>query len=252
MTEEVKDDELEGAEEKPERPTPVISAGSAAEGSAQPGLDAEGFAKRLDDFEQKLEKLPDLVDARFKSGKDVRFSKVDEIYEWVKASGGDPEKIRMSLERSAYEDRLSKLEAQVLGGAGGSAPTRETQGYRFSEDRTAEILNEAGVTWDNPEVVAWTGRTFASDIQAEAALKAAVAKGKKQENVGAGASAGPTGSSAQPKGDTYEELAEELANLRGKFDPESQKLRTEIQAKLAKLERDMVFVETSYDAFGPR
>jgi len=249
MTEETMDAQLEGAEELKAPPMPEISAGSTDAGSAQPGIDAdalvEKFIERLDPI------LDERVDARFKSGKDVRFSKVDEIYDWVKASGGDPEKIRMSLERSAYEERLSALEARLQGGAGGAVPAQETQGYRFSEDRAAEILSEAGVDWDNPEVVQWTGRTFASETQAEAALKAAVAKGKKQESVGAGASAGPTGASVHPKGDTYEELAEELASLRGKFDPESQNKRREIQSRMANLESEMSFVETRYDALGP-
>jgi hypothetical protein len=250
MTEEVKDASLEDAEEPKAPPMPEISTGSEDVSSAQPGIDAdalvEKFIERLDPI------LDERVDARFKSGKDVRFSKVDEIYDWVKASGGDPEKIRMSLERSAYEERLAAIEARLHGGAGGAVPAGETQGYRFSEDRAAEILSEAGVTWDHPEVVAWTGRTFASEVQAEAALKAAVSKGQKQESVGAGASAGPTGTSVQPKGETYEELADELASLRGKYDPDSNKLRAEIQDKMAKLERGITFVETTYDAFGPR
>jgi len=249
MTEELTDAQLEGAEETQELLTPAISAGSTDAGSAEPSFDASALVSQI--VEQLEPVLDKKVDARFKRAKDVRFSKVDEIYEWVKASGGDPEKIRMSLERSAYEDRLSKLEAQLTGGVGSSTPAGGAQEKRFDANRATEILTEAGVDWDNPEVEAWTKKTFTTEAQAEAALRNAITKGKKQSSIGPAASAGAAGGHVAPTGDSYDELAEQLANLRGKFDPESQKQRREIQSKMANLESGMSFVETRYDALGP-
>lgn len=244
MTDEVKDDETLDAQEEQGLPIPAISAGSEDESSAQPSFDVEALAKRL--LERLDPVIESKVDARYKSGKDVRFSKVDEIYEWVKASGGDPEKVRAALTESTLVRRIEDLETRLgSGGASGTAPSGSTL-----EQVATEILSQAGIELNDPLVAEWSGKSFPSERAALKSLGDSIAKKIRQSDVSPAAAATAGKQSASVKGETYESLAGELTDLRGKFDSESQKKRKAIQEKMALLESEMTFVEARYDAFG--
>src|SRR3990170_625800 len=58
-------------------PAPDVSGGSADAGSAATGPDASSLAKELAEVKARLEKLPDDIDARFKSAKDKRLPLAD-------------------------------------------------------------------------------------------------------------------------------------------------------------------------------
>ena len=150
MPDEVTDVSAEGAQELTAPPVPDISAGSTQGSSAQPGIDVSAIAEAV--ISQLDPILADKVDARFKSGKDVRFSKVDEIYEWVKAAGGDVSKIQNELTVSELRSRLATLE-----GDSGKSPTQAPQTKSLA-DKTADFLqkseDELGVTLNRDELVA--------------------------------------------------------------------------------------------------
>jgi len=242
MTEEEAGRQAEGEAEPQEVPTPAISADSAAAGSAEPSFDAEALADKM--LEKLVPVLDNKIDARFKSAKDKRFAKVEEILSAVKEAGDDPEKVRGRLEQADLYDRLDRIEAGMRsGGAVGTAPEPDIQ------SDTAEILQKAGISFDDPDVAKWASKSFTSEAQALADLRAVVTKRAKQGNVTPSAAVGAAGRPA-PEGDSYAELGKQLAGLRGKYDEESQKSRKEIQAKMAELEKGITFVETGTDAFG--
>lgn len=242
MTEEVKDAVQEGVEEPVAPPVPDVSAGSTEAGSAQPSLDADVIVERL--FEKLDPVLDNKVDARFKSGKDVRFSKVDEIYEWVKASGGDPEKIRGALAETELRNRIDILEAERgSAGAVGAATGGALQ------DKTAEFLlkkqDELGITLSNEELQELVdSRRWPSDQGEMAAewygeLSTQLVKKAKQGGVTAAATVSRPGTTAAPiEGGDYHSLAAELAGLRGKYDETSSARRTEIQAAMDNVSED--------------
>ena len=243
MTKEEVGRQAEGEQEPAAPPTPAIASGdSAVAGSAEPSFDADALADKM--LEKLVPVLDNKIDARFKSAKDKRLAKVEEILSAVQEAGGDPEKVRGRLEQRELYERLDALEASIRsGGAVGAATEPDIQ------SDTAKILQDADISFDDPDVAKWAGKSFTSETQALTALKALVTKRAKQGNVTSAATVGAAGKPA-PEGDSYAELGERLAELRGKFDEESQKSRREIQAKMAELERDISFVEAKYDAFG--
>jgi hypothetical protein len=246
MTEEVQDAQPTGEAEAQELPTPEISAGSTDAGSAQPGLDVETLADKI--LERLEPVVDDKVDARFKSGKDTRFSKVEEIAAWVKESGGDFEKVRGALTESQLLNRIDALEAQISGGAVGTAPAGN-----FQADIDG-ILKEAGFDPHSPEAMAirteWSKSQYPSETDALKGLTRHTVKAVKQGNVTAAAAVSPSGSPAPIEDGSYEGLAAELAAMRGQFDPETNKKRREIREKMDELQGSLPIQEAKRDAFG--
>lgn len=217
MTEEEVGRQAEGEQEPTAPPTPVVTSGdSTVAGSVEPSFDAGALGKRLDAFEEKLsvlERLPDIVDDRVKSIKDKSINKLlayaDDLEALVQASGGDLEKIRPQLEQRAIFDRLDQLEQKLgLEGAVGAAP------QRADPDKSAEILQKAGISFDDPEVVEWANKqSFTSEAQAIAALEALATKRAKQESAIGQATAVGTSAQPAPAGDSDDELLEKIEKL---------------------------------------
>jgi len=213
MTEEEVGRQAEGEQEPAAPPTPAIASGdSPAAGSAEPSFDVGALGKRLDEFDKKLsvlEKLPEIVDNRVKSIKDKSINKLlayaDDLEALVQASGGDLEKIRPQLEQRAIFDRLDQIEQKLgTGGATGIASNRA------DPDDAAEILQKAGISFGDAEVAEWANKSFTSESQAQAALKALVTKRAKQGNVTPAATVGSPGG-APPSADAeYEAVIAEL------------------------------------------
>lgn len=206
MTEEEVGRQAEGEPEPIAPPTPIVTSGdSTAAGSAETQFDAEALADRM--LEKLAPMLDDKIDARFKSAKDKRFAKVEEILSAVKEAGGDPEKVRGRLEQADLYDRLDKIEAGISsGGATGIAPEPDIQ------SDTAEILQKADISFDDADVAEWADKSFTSETQAITALKALVTKRAKQENVTEAATVG-TGAQPAPAGESDDELLEKIDKL---------------------------------------
>jgi len=153
MTEEVKDATQVDAAETPGVPTPAMpSAGSPTEGSAQQGPDVSAIVEAATaKIKAELEGiLDDKVDARFKSGKDKRFAKVEEIYAWVQKAGGNVDAIKQDLEISDLREQISNL--------GGTAPKRDVgaspqldSDWQLAQAKTDIILKGAGIAPDDQE-----------------------------------------------------------------------------------------------------
>lgn len=155
MTENEMDALLEGAQEPAAAPLPVVPSGGSLEAGSEPsGPDVSAVVQALQAEVAELRKqvskdaLDAAVDARFKSGKDKRLAKVDEIYEWVQASGGDPKKIEKDLQ---IRDLASRLEAVEGGsrGAVGAAPELDND-WSKAQAETDIILRNAGIASDDP------------------------------------------------------------------------------------------------------
>lgn len=240
MPEETKDAPVKGAEEAQAPPVPEVSASSAPESSAGPGIDAEALARQITESVQAdLQKqLDDLVDARFKSGKDRRFAKVDEIYDWVKRSGGDPSKIESDLTISELRQRLEAVEK---GGDGGASPVSAPQGkiQAETEELLKDIKDELGVEFSREELESLAGaKVYTNNAQWYAELSKAAVKKSKQGAVTPAATVGASGSVVAKSGDADAVAAEleKLLNSGEVHNPEIQKKIADLSARLAELE----------------
>jgi hypothetical protein len=132
MTDNLKDAPVPGEQGAQEVPLPEGSGGSGGEGSASSGLDVDALVEKLGQV------IDDKVDARFKSGKDKRFAKIDEI---IKKAGGDPERIRTDLELEEMRDKLEQM-ASGQGNIGGTVAPKEAPKVDVEADRqkTTEYL----------------------------------------------------------------------------------------------------------------
>jgi len=152
MTKEVKDAPVVDAPEQQEPPVPAMpSAGSPPESSAQKGPDVSALIEA--EVERRISALDstldDKVDARFKSGKDKRLAKVEEIYNWVKEAGGDVDKIKTSLELSDMREQLASIQSGPVGAVGAAAQTDSK--WTVAQAKTDIILKSAGIAPDDSE-----------------------------------------------------------------------------------------------------
>jgi len=215
MTEQTTDDIVQGEGEALVPPTPTISAGSEQAGSEETGFDVEAFEERF--FSKLDEVLDDKVDARVKSIKDRRLNKlakIDEILAAVEASGGDPEKIRGKLETDEVLNRLEALEG-AMRGAGGTASVDGAQmsgaKQKEFEARTAEILEEAGIPLDDPEVLELKKSPVASEGDWYRKITKLGVQRAKQAGITPSAAVGDKGRPSISKSD--QELLDEIEEL---------------------------------------
>jgi hypothetical protein len=146
---------------EPTLKVPGGSSGQSSETQQQGGESA--LLKRFDALESKLgsleQKLPDLVDARFKSSKDKNIyamkQDVAELKQLIEASGGDFSRVKGDVEANELRQRFAELEAQVKG-AGGTAAPKPAAAFR--EAATAEKLRKAEIPFDDPEYTALVDR----------------------------------------------------------------------------------------------
>jgi hypothetical protein len=248
MPDEVKDVSAEGAQEPKAPPVPDISAGSTQESSEPRGIDEDALAAKV--VGQIQEVLPELIDRRFKSAKDKRLAKVEEILDAVKLSGGDPAKVQESLYRDDLLERISQLESRLSSGADRGRSGTPDEARERLESATLEILVELekkyGVSLSEEEVSELAGsKTFRSEKQWLEAVGETAMKKAKQSTPSGSAVVAPSGSPAVSG--SAEDVAGELQRIqRGEkgnpFSPENIKRREELKAKLNELE-PMVKVE---------
>jgi hypothetical protein len=221
-------------EEPKGKPTPTISPASPAENSATTSPDTDAIVAKL--MERLTAELDPVVEAkvlaRVNSMKDKRLAKVDEILEFVKAAGGDPNKVQGTLTIRTLEERLEALEQPASPAISGKVAGGD------DEARTAKFLNdlkdESGVELSDEELARiWGGKRYTNWDDAFKDAKKAAWKKAKGESIGAGAVVTEAGATASA--DDVEDLARELNQLqKGNIsDPNNKKRRAEIKAKLA-------------------
>ena len=152
MTEEVKDAQVADATEAAGQPAPAMpSEGSPVEGSAQKGPDVSAIVEAATQkVREELEAVLDQkVDARFKSAKDRRFAKVEEIYQWVQAAGGNVDAIKSDLEISELRQQIAGLTGGQPGDVG-TSPAVDSD-WTVAQAKTDIILRSAGIPSDDAE-----------------------------------------------------------------------------------------------------
>jgi len=215
-------------------PTPQISQNS----SDQPSSSATPFNE--DALIEKLTtRLEDVVERKLQSTKDKRFKNLEgyeeaaptlkKFKEYLDKSGGD-------VDKASREMQIDQLIAS-RGGGGSPAPTGAQRSETVDETKVADILNEAGVKFDDPDVVAWGKKTYASAGDAYHSLTRLATRKLKQAAPGNPAGAvfdgvgnSPSTNKEERKNELYAELAATQSN------PDAhEKRRKEIKAELAKL-----------------
>lgn len=152
MTEEVKDATQAEAKEPQEQPTPAMPSPASPEtGSAQQGPDVGAIVEQATaKIKQELESLLDQkVDARFKSAKDKRFSKVEEIYAWVQQAGGNVDAIKSDLEIQDLKEQIASLQGGQKSAVATAAPLDSD--WSVAQAKTDIILKGAGIAPDDAE-----------------------------------------------------------------------------------------------------
>lgn len=212
MPDETKDAPVADVVETPAPPVPEVSPSSPPESSAGQGLDAEALVGQVaEQVSAKLTaELDNLVDARFKSAKDKRFSKVDEIAEWVKKAGGDMKAIQGDLTINELRSRLEAIESGRDAGPS-SPPPQDIQA------ETAKLLDdlkgELGVDFTREELEQLAGsKAYSNNAQWYATLSSAAVKKAKSGGVTPAAVVGSSGT-APPVGDDQEALLNEMNSL---------------------------------------
>jgi len=159
MSEDTRDDSARVAEGSDAPPMPSGSSAGSGEGSsAVPGQDLSTVLKRIDDLANSI---PDMIDARFKSGQDRNVYRIERDLEELKAivtkSGGDFNKVETDLKISELTRQLERLSG---GGGRQVAPGRAdlTAEWVAAQASTEIILDDAGIEHHDPEYVAFQQR----------------------------------------------------------------------------------------------
>lgn len=226
MPEETKDAVSQDDPKSEATPTPQIAGSSGKEGSERTGTDAgrleetlQSIAKKVDSLE---ERLPDLVDARFKSSKDKNIYKmqrdIEEVRGLIEASGGDFSKVESTLERNAIEQRFAELEAKLSGGAGGTAAAQDERERLANE--TAKFLSgkeeDLGIALSQDELKSLAEmKEYRSEREWYEELTTALVKKARGKSVSPAATASPATKGASPLsgGDLVAQYDEEKKSL---------------------------------------
>ena len=230
-------EELESGQEvveAQEQPSPAVpSVPSGVEQASAPSLDLDNLAEKVAGMVR--EGLQVDIERGIQSTKDRRFADVEKIAAYLKDSGGDIEKATREMKVDEILARESGAPSPVLG------RTEDETKAAFGAI-SEEILSGADIAFDDPEYLAFvakhnkkitTPEAWRSVLQSHADRRRI--QSARQEGVTASAISSATGGASPASDDSYEGLANQLGALRGKFDPESQKIRGAIQEKMAEL-----------------
>jgi hypothetical protein len=238
----VQDEVLPDAEEVQAPPAPAPSDDSPVAGS--PGIDPALVEARFAEMESKLaaiDELDERIDARFKSGKDRRYAKVEEIYDWVKAAGGDVGKIKQDVEISELRSQLAAL--QGTGEAGGTA-LPGPQSTRSNVSVSTEILGRYQIAHDDAAYLQFVAHSPPQNAEAweltlEGWAQQHTNKAVKAGSITPAAAVGETGAAPSATGQVDAltvELQEYYAGEHGSLTSSENKKRIkEISAELNKL-----------------
>lgn len=233
-----KDEVPQDAEELKAPPTPKASDGSEEAGSAE--IDLSSLASEIESIKQEVSKIPDMVDARFKSTKDRSVAglvnRVDEIVSWVEKAGGDAGKIAGDLRLSQLEQELAELRD---GGTAAASPKAENLA-----DVSEDVLTRYEIAFNDADYLQLVAQSPAQSPEGwrrilEPWARKKSSKSSKAAGVTAAAAAGESGQAASPEGE-QEALTAELqsfyAGEHGSLtEPENRKRIKEISKKLNEL-----------------
>lgn len=173
-----------GTPESAGTPTPDFS-GSSTPAPASPTFDADALVGKV------MEKLGPEIDRRFQSTKDKRFKTLDklgdlsslvEFKDYLERNQGN-------FDAALKDYRVDQVLAQQGSpSAPGSAPAVDKAKV---EQRTTELLNDAGISATDPEYLALVGKTYAApEDWYHAVSRFAVKRNKQTREPGPEAAAG--------------------------------------------------------------
>lgn len=164
--------------------TPTFSEVPVAATSSEKTFDEDALVEKI------VGRLAPEIDKRFQSAKDKRLANLDKLggvdellklKDYIKQQGGDVDK----GVREYQIDQLLNQPAQQSSPA--PAASRSTVDPASVQKRTAEILNDAGIAYDDPEYVALAGKknyTSPDDFYHDVA-RFALRRSKQQTQPGA-------------------------------------------------------------------
>lgn len=164
---------------------PKVSPASETPISA-PKFDEEALVEKV------AARLEGLIEKKFQSTKDKRFADVERITNYLKANNND---VAKAMREMQIDDLLTGRESTPSRSVPGRDDDGEQQAALIAQ--TTDILNEAGIPFDDPAVKAWAGGSYPSEGAAVVALSKLVTKRLKQ---GAASTGRPTfdGSTTPP------------------------------------------------------
>jgi hypothetical protein len=198
-----------GTQENSGVPTPAFSGGSAAAPTSNGAFDVDALVGKV------VEKLGPEIDKRFQSTKDKRFKTLDQLGNLAPLV-----EFRDYLERNqgnydaALKDyRVDQVLARegspaALGGAAGADTSRVQQ-------RTTELLNDAGISPTDPDYLALVAKTYAApEDWYHAVSRFAVRRGKQTHVPGPESGDGGSGGRVPVSGDRDAKLDKLYGELR--------------------------------------
>lgn len=213
-------------------PVPAISKNSSDKPSspAAPTIDVEALTVTL------IEKLEPLIEKKVQSKQDKRLGPLDDFAPTLQQFKKYLDAAGQNVEEAARNMKIDQLLASPAGG-GTSAQSGAQRTEVVSEKKVAEILNEAGVKFDDPDVTAWAGKDYLSAGDAYHELTKLTTRKLKQASNGSPAAAVFDGQSATPPGnkdDQKHKLYAEKARLQMNGHLHEKRL-AEIDAELKRL-----------------
>ena len=211
----------------------LVSPGEVSE----PTFDADALASKTADLLRPM--IEQEVSRTFQSGKDKRYANVELISKYLENAGGDVSKAARDMKLDEIYERLDS------DGADGTAAQGSESNQAYMEARTAQLLNDAGIDFEDPDykmLTAQYGGRITNPEQWIGVVEAFTGqrqnKQAKQENIPGAAAAIEGGNVITAEGDEdIESLTQELATLQAQpATAESMALRTELRKRLTALQ----------------
>lgn len=213
-------------------PTPALSSpssgSSSPSGQTAPPVDADALVEKM----LAHPKFKSQLSGAVQSVKDKRFSEIERIKTYLDNAKGD-----VALARR--EMLMDEVESKLLAGENvGNVPANHTTTSPF-EQQTADLLREAGIPLDDPEVKAMSAKQYASEADwFRDITRLGIARAKGQAPAPNGAIVGVSGQAiTTPDRETQrDQLTTKLAELQKHPSKNWQEIN-EISLKLEKLVR---------------
>jgi len=212
--------------ETPAPPTPVISAPSGGQPqSVAPTIDEDKLVAKL------IDRLDEVIEKKVQSKTDRRLSRVDGFYADMESLKGYLQKNKGDVDAAYREMAIDDLLQQRA--ASGAVPGRTAEPEpQVDPLKVADILNEAEVQFDDPDVVAWSKKQYADVGDAYRDLSRMVTKKVKQGRAASGSPVLDAGTTVVQSGnEDADSLTDKLAEL--------QRQPTKNQAAIGALSRKL-------------
>ena len=196
------------AQESKAPPTPVISTPSGGQPqSVAPAIDEEKLVEKL------IQRLDGVIEKAVQSKTDRRLSRVDGFYADMESLKGYLQKNKGDVDGAYREMAIDDLLQHRA--ASGAVPGRTAEPEpQVDASKVADILNEAEVPFDDPDVIAWSKKQYADVGDAYREISRLVTKKVKQKQVGSGSPVLDTGTTVvQSGGEEADSLTDKLIEL---------------------------------------